>query len=195
MLRVLDVADFEALEWQQRNSTDLHPNCAGTLISDRLVLTAASCVAFSFAVNAALIQDDFGVGFRNVFINPGFASPRAYNNIALIELNYGINSTSPPVCIADGADDISGMDATYEGYGYTTEGEYSETLKKESVTIIANDLCEEILQSNNSRNRINKKKIKDAFSIGLIDDILCTMGKYDEDTNTYSVSEEGKKMF
>jgi len=186
LLKVLDVADFEALDWQQRNFTDLRPICAGTLISDRLVLTAASCVAFDYAVNAALIQDDFGVGFRNVFINPGFKSPTAYNNIALIELNYGINSTSPPVCISDGADDISGMDATYEGYGYTTEGELSETLKKESVTIIANDLCEDILKSNNSRHRTNKLKIKTALSIGLIDEQLCTMGKYDEATNTYS---------
>ena len=127
----------------------------------------------------------------------------AYNNIALIELNHSINSILSPVCISDGAVDISGMDATYEGYGYTVdslsyteEGELSETLKRESVTIIANDVCTDVLKSNNSGHLINNNidgiKIADAFTIGLTDSLLCTMGKYDEDTDTYSVSADGE---
>ena len=43
LLKVLDVEDFEALDWKRRDFRGLRPGCAGALISDRLVLTAAIC--------------------------------------------------------------------------------------------------------------------------------------------------------
>ena len=89
---------------------------------------------------------------------------------------------------------ISGMDATFEGYGLTPDGKDRETAKKEPVTVIANDLCGDILKSNNSRHLINKAKLKSALKEGVTDDLLCTMGKYVEDTDTYTVSTEGDKI-
>ena len=58
--------------------------------------------------------------------------------------------------MSDGASDVTGMDATYEGFGSTTK-----TLRNESVTIIANDLCDDILKANNTKHLINKAKLKD----------------------------------
>lgn len=113
--------------------------------------------------------------------------------IALIELDKSIDSLEKsPICISEGADDISGMDAAYDGYGYTAEGKDSETVKKEPVTIVANDLCEDIIKANNSIRLINKAKMKTLLNKGVSNDLLCTMGKYEEDTDTYTVSTEGE---
>ena len=86
------------------------------------------------------------------------------------------------------------MDATFEGYGLTPDGKDRETAKKEPVTVIANDLCGDILKSNNSGHLINKAKLKSALKEGVTDDLLCTMGKYVEDTDTYTVSTEGDEI-
>merc|ERR1712117_377738 len=92
---------------------------------------------------------------------------------------------SPP-CISNGDYDTSGKEATFEGYGYTSEGTPSEILKKESVSIIANDFCADMLRSNNSRHLINKRRIKTSLNRGLTDGIICTVGKYDESANLYT---------
>jgi len=182
---LLKVLAQEATDWAQRDFKGLRPGCAGALISDRLVMTAAHCQLSG--INAALIQDAYGVGFRNVFIHPRYQPPTFYNNIALIELDKSIDSLEKsPICISEGADDISGMDAAYDGYGYTAEGKDSETVKKEPVTIVANDLCEDIIKANNSIRLINKAKMKTLLNKGVSNDLLCTMGKYEEDTDTYT---------
>ena len=83
------------------------------------------------------------------------------------------------------------MDAAYEGYGLRPDGKRSRTLKHEPVTIIGNDLCDDILKANNSRSFIKKAKLKYGLNKGVTDDKVCTMGKYDEDSDTFTVSIEG----
>ena len=86
------------------------------------------------------------------------------------------------------------MDAAYEGYGVRPDGKRSKTLKHEPVTIIANDLCDDILKANNSRSFIKKAKLRYGLSEGVTDDKVCTMGKYDEDSDTFTVSFEGASI-
>ena len=138
-------------------------------------------------LNAAIIQDSYGVPFRNTFVHPKFKAPLFYSNIALIELNGNVGDVGKsPACFSEGASDITGMDATYEGFGSSDR----KTLKNEPVAIIANDLCDEILDSNNTHHLINKAKLKGTLSKGANDEIVCTMGKYVGATDKYTVSME-----
>ena len=109
-----------------------------------------------------------------------------YSNIAIIDLNITDYDDGPGFsqpCLSDGASDVTGKDANYEGFGSTTK-----TLRNESVTIIANDLCDDILKANNTKHLINKAKLKGTLSKGANEEIVCTMGKYDEATDKYTVS-------
>ena len=112
-----------------------------------------------------------------------------YSNIAIIDLNLPDDYDDGPgfsqPCLSDGASDVTGKDATYEGFGSATK-----TLRNESVTIIANDLCDDILKANNTKHLINKAKLKGTLSEGANEQIVCTMGKYDEATDKYTVSME-----
>ena len=148
--------------------------CGGTQISDQIILTAAHCVVIG-NVNAAR-SGDFVVGVHSNFTHPKFDNT-AYNNIAVIKLDVGINTLnkSPP-CISDGDYDTSGREATYEGHGSTSKGIPSEILKKETVTILANDICADKLRAKWLRHLINKRKIKSRFPEGVTDDIICTIG-------------------
>ena len=113
-----------------------------------------------------------------------------YSNIAIIDLNLPDDYDDGPgfsqPCLSDGASDVTGMDATYEGFGSTNR----KTLKKEPVTIIANELCDDVLKANNTKHLINKAKLKGTLSKGANEEIVCTMGKYDEATDKYTVSME-----
>ena len=80
------------------------------------------------------------------------------------------------------------MDAAFEGYGPTLDGKMVDMAKNETVTIIVNDLCDDILKANSSRHLINKAKLKGVLKDGVTEELLCTMGKYDEDTGKYTVS-------
>ena len=133
-------------------------------------------------LNAAIIQDSYGVPFRNTFVHPKFKAPLFYSNIALIDLNGTVDGRCPTF-LSEGKHDITGEEATYVGYGSTPK-------KKESVTVIANDLCDEILHANNSHHLINKAKLKGTLSEGANEEIVCTMGKYVEATDKYTVSME-----
>ena len=73
-------------------------------------------------LNAAITPDFHGALFRNTFIHPKFKAPLFYSNIALIDLNIDDDGpyTSQP-CLSEGASDVTGMDATYEGFDSTTK--------------------------------------------------------------------------
>merc|ERR1712117_800661 len=109
--------------------SDLPTGCGGTQISDQIILTAAHCLWLG-NVNVARSGDSL-VGIQSNFTHPKF-DYSAYNNIAVIKLDKRVNTLnkSPP-CISNGDYDTSGKEATFEGYGYTSEGTPSEILKKE----------------------------------------------------------------
>ncbi|XP_017776779.1 PREDICTED: venom protease-like isoform X2 [Nicrophorus vespilloides] len=97
----------------QRNESSTKWVCAGSLISNKFVLTAAKCVNQSINIirlgDTYLENDNDGIehqeyGVLRHIVHPKYKYPFVYNDIALIELNDTVRFTYfvLPLCISDG---------------------------------------------------------------------------------------------
>ncbi|XP_074036888.1 phenoloxidase-activating factor 3 [Leptinotarsa decemlineata] len=139
-------------------------NCAGTLITERFVLTAAHCTGDSM-IGVRLGEYDLqrkedcdpATGYcapptqdfliESVFIHPQYKANRLLNDIALIKL-YGTADLSyenvKPICLPTQDDEMNGHVAVVSGWGVTENQTRSPILRQVPVEVVEFSECQKI---------------------------------------------------
>lgn len=157
--------------------------CGASLISDRFVLTAASCVIDKrvdhVRFGTLTLEDVVGegpviIGIQSIIIYPLYYGRRtARNDIALIELNRAVvEDFLIPACLYTEPDDpLPSVPLTIAGWGSTdsNDAEMSPVLLKAQVSIYERDKCNSVLKRDSNRFR----------KAGLYSGQLCVLGKSD----------------
>ncbi|KAG5896175.1 hypothetical protein JTB14_016950 [Gonioctena quinquepunctata] len=137
--------------------------CAGTLISERFVLTAAHCMSDSTMVGVRLgeynmdkkVDCDSDTGYcspppQDLFIeyfvtHPEYDQHMLLNDIALIKLdgpaNFSFDNVQP-ICLPSQDFDLSGKIAVVSGWGVTEKGFRSPVLRKASIPVVKLSSCQ-----------------------------------------------------
>ena len=100
-----------------------------------------------------------------------------------VEFDYEKFGDSPP-CLSDLLVE-EGTTATFQGAGVTELGD-AGTLLEASVNTISNANCQHWID--NSTSRIFNLAIERHLTEGLTDTILCTLGIYNDNSESYTVS-------
>ncbi|XP_068231111.1 trypsin Tyr p 3.0101-like isoform X3 [Palaemon carinicauda] len=133
------------------------PICGGAIISDKWILTAASCVDGS-DVTVVVREHDWSVTDETsitqmivpstIIMHPKYDRTTRDHDVALIELpsavNFSPDNTIAPVCLPDEDNDYSDVDATVTGWGVLQGGSQSETLQEVVVPTMTNAACANI---------------------------------------------------
>ena len=77
--------------------------------------------------------------------------------------------------------------ALVQGFGITENGTQSNELLQANVTVISNENCAQYISYNVSDNKIDKKRIQDAAPLGIVSQVMCTMGIEDPKSGNFSV--------
>ncbi|XP_018565684.1 brachyurin [Anoplophora glabripennis] len=126
--------------------------CGGTLISNRLVLTAAHCVIMKpdYIVVGLGVHSlkEVGTGVLTLqtsdyVAHSGYNGDTFQNDIALIRLPQNVTFTEyiQPVQLANGINKYEGDKATLIGWGQTESVSLSLVLRGVNATIMTNDAC------------------------------------------------------
>lgn len=142
------------LGWPKLDDPDQFDlQCAGALISDRYVLTAAQCLKreppaiVRFAEYRILSEDEgqLDVPVESTVVHPEYSASTVYNDIALVKLSEPVtfNHFIQPACLWTEHD--LNMTVITAGFGMydILEGDIVDVLRKEPLDILNNRLCEE----------------------------------------------------
>uniref|UniRef100_A0A1B0AD05 Peptidase S1 domain-containing protein n=1 Tax=Glossina pallidipes TaxID=7398 RepID=A0A1B0AD05_GLOPL len=138
--------------WTAQVLRDLFQFCAGTLINDRYVLTAAHCITSKKSISIRLLQLDKnsreeGVLRRisSVHVHRGFSHATLQNDIALLKLETPLlfKKQLRPACLPTSAEqNFDFRQGIVAGWGLNSEdGLPSSYLQEVSVPIITNSQC------------------------------------------------------
>lgn len=158
--------------------------CGASLISDRFLLTAASCLIHKRVDHArfgtlSLKNDDEDpviFGIKRAIIHPDFSRrPIARNDIALLELNRTVvEEFLIPACLyTEPSDPLPSEPLTIAGWGSTDSNDWdmSSILLKAQVSTYERNKCDSDLKKDSNRLR----------RTGLHSGQLCALGKRDDE--------------
>ncbi|XP_072938098.1 venom protease-like isoform X2 [Epargyreus clarus] len=151
--------------------------CGSTLISEKFVLTAGHCTHLSLRLANDIAdpipkiirlgvenieEDAFNVNgdpvdkiISRIIVNPKFAPPKRYNDIALMELESKVtfDLNLIPACLWSRHDTTPlGNKVALTGWGYTENGHLSDALQVAYVDILDSQQCDGLLNKKRSRH-------------------------------------------
>jgi len=156
--RLKEFPHMVALGYLENGETEW--NCGGSLISEYFVLTAAHCASRRNHPTIARLGDfnlkvssdgarPVNYSVVDIFRHPDYKPPAKYNDIALLKLDRRVefNEFIRPACLyTSNTFDVNKTVAT--GWGKTDFAEKkSDTLLKVVLSIIDNNLCNELYNS------------------------------------------------
>ncbi|MBU0962050.1 MAG: serine protease [Proteobacteria bacterium] len=127
--------------------------CAGVLIDDTWVVTAAHCVvgqttsAIDVAVGVYDLSNYSGsrIAVKSIRVHPQYNANTSQNDIALLELNQPSSQTTLP--LFSGQPDVLGEMVTAIGWGMADDGifwYYPEKLRQVDLPVVADSYCNNI---------------------------------------------------
>jgi len=167
------------------------PFCGNTLITDRWAVSAAHCYdSYGTDDKKNVVRIRQGTPFeetveiRNVYRHPAYRFPRLYNDVAVLELGRRIEYDferigDTPTCIDQGQEK-EGKIATVQGFGLTESGTKGELLGA-NVTVISNQMCKDIFQTNLTSTTF--RTLVRSIPLGLEYGMMCTQGIFNPESS------------
>jgi len=141
--------------------------CGASLIADSVILTSASCVYDTEALEGKLLvrcgEWDFQsedepkphqeVDVARIMKHPDFNVKNHHNNFAVLFLEspFTLSSHISPVCLPKPEEEFSNQNCVSHGWGkdkFGAKGRYSTILKEVVVPLVKNDKCQNDLREN-----------------------------------------------
>lgn len=198
-------SDFKLFYYgTDESNSDRGITCGSVLINDRFVISAAHCDIRFSAVDldesrVIITRDDSPfmeqIEIRRTFTHPLFKVPQLYYDLSISELGRRViydfdKYGDSPACLAQ-KQSLVGKIATTQGYGYTEESQTSNDLLESMVTVIDNKECASLMSQKTSKRFDARTQLKLTLNKGLNEQLLCTLGVYDDKTKAFSGPCEG----
>lgn len=184
---------FGEFPWQvailKKDGLDSVYVCGGTLFNGQFVITAAHCVEQYDRYSLTVRMGEWDVNNENEFyqhvesdisalyIHPEYQKINLFNDIAVLRLSTPPNLANNPhigsICLPDRMINFDGQRCWASGWGkdaFGQTGNFQNVLKKVSLPVIGNALCERQL-----------RRTKLGYSFHLHDGFLCAGGERGKD--------------